>query len=340
MEQTLSVKPRKMNGMGAIIIFAIAAILLIGVGYIANLIGMFVFNDFSTLYHLLMRYFGIELRILAIGEALASTFAVFVYMLPFALLLAYVLFCYLKAKLTVLLPISLGLFCLIQIGHYVSNLLDFVCDLLYNRFGFLPIESVSDLAYSISLLLNNIVFGTFYIIVAIACIIMIISSLKGFSNKAMVIAPATVGIVASGISIISLVVNRFLEIAYMYDYLRDYCMRYDSYYDPYTGYDEYIRYFDSERFYEMLNRQVVASALSVVATSTVCLAVVAFFVAVIILAAKNYIPEIIPIKDEKLAILAAKKPKAALAILKTRYECGKLSEEDYNTRVAEISPIE
>ena len=80
----------------------------------------------------------------------------------------------------------------------------------------------------------------------------------------------------------------------------------------------------------------VANSVSLIPSILVAAAIISFFIAVIIFAAKNYIPEIIPMSDAKLEKLVVKKPKKALDILKMRYESGKISEEEYNLRIAEI----
>ena len=330
MEQTLTVKPRQMKGKVAIIIFAVAAILLRGAGYIVDLVNLFFFHRYSSLYHALQSFIAFDMATSTIIETISATFVALVDILPFILLLAYLLFCYRKSKFTVLLPITLGALGLVQLCRFVGNSFDLLYELLSN--GTHISRSISSLIYYVSHFLNNAVFGVTFTVVAIACVIILIAALKGFANKALTVVPAIMGIAASGISILSFAVNQFLRIAFVYDNIRDYYWEYDyNYY-----YDYYESYFNRTAFYEALNKSVVSSALSFFTTATVFLAIIAFFVAIIILASKNNIPEIIPMSDAKLERLIATKPDKARAILKVRYESGKLTEEEYNTRVAEI----
>ena len=327
MEQTLTVQPRKMKGKVAVIILTAAALVLRIIGYLVTVVSTILspFSDVldyiitciingktisqSAIEHRIEMLF--EHEVINIGDILSSLFSVTFYafldVLPYALIILYVAFFYKKSKATALVPVAFGLLCLkyiISFAHTCSIYMEYIFSDIADGHGDIFGNIIG---YAIYLIITAVFAAPFVIIF----VLLIISALKGFTNKPLAIVPSAVGI-ASCVLTAPLVLFSVLPMIIM--------MFTDSVHISYG--------------------LVLTSVLNSIPTSINTVAFISFFVAIIIFAAKNYIPEIIPMSDAKLERLIATKPKKALAILTVRYESGKLSEEEYNARVAEISPEE
>lgn len=319
MEQTLKVQPGKINGRVAIIIFTAIAIVLRIVGYFGTVI-----NNLLSLFSGIFDYIimcivegrtilpsYIEARFnhileyeFNIGDLLLSLFSVtfyaFLNVLPYALIILYVAFFYKKTKATVLVPVAFGLLCLKDVTSILHSTIIYIEDI----FTYYVVDySVGDIiSYVISCIISVLFTLPYVIIFAL----LTISALKGFTNKPLAIVPSAVGIVcyvlAASYSLFTILPMVIMGL---------------------TGYT--LPYGD-----------MLILLLSLIPTSINTVAFISFFVAIIIFAAKNYIPEIIPMSQAKLERLIATKPDKARAILTTRYETGKLIEEEYNSRIAEI----
>ena len=271
MEQTLSVKPRKINGGIIVIALTVAATLLRGASFMEYAIRTIVDliehpSSFSVAY------------LFAIVEALVLAFAD---ALPLILFLAYFCFCFRRSKATVLLPISIGVLCLGQFVHYAFTLFDFV-QLIYNYRYYLESDFVWAISSLLSSALENFVLGGTHFVAAIASALILIGSLKGFSNKALVIAPASVATVgycsataALAVRFILHTIARIVIINEQKDHYGDYSPHYH------------------EQMIEQLERGLWVNTFWYIGSIMAALAFAALFLAIIIFAAKNYIPEIV-----------------------------------------------
>ena len=320
MEQTLTVQPRQMKGKVAVIILTAAAMVLRIVGYLGTVINTLL-SPFSEVLDYIIsciingktisqsiiesrieRLF--EYEIINIGDILSSLFSVtfyaFLNVLPYALIILYVAFFYKKTKAAVIVPVAFGLLCLKDVTSILHSTIIYIEDCFTNY--------VVD--YSVGKIISYVIFCIISVLFTLPYVIIFalltISALKGFTNKPLAIVPSAVGIVcyvlAASFSLFTILPMVIMGL---------------------TG-------------YTLPYGEILMTLLSLIPTSINTVAFISFFVAIIIFAAKNYIPEIIPMSDAKLERLIATKPDKARAILITRYESGKLSEEEYNARVAEI----
>ena len=360
MEQTLLVKPRKMKGKTPVIILGVFAIVCGIGGYFITLFSSLLSVYYPYVYEIAQSYSGNlgdnryskvsieaflerlqryirfsgereELFLQSIIEFFTETVFLFITVLPILMFLVYVLFLFKKPKAKVFLPITCGFICLGQVGGIIKSILDIVEANVRSDNGMTTIairyadqiimpypESFLCEGYKSIVAINEVWACISSAILCIAAILILVASLKGLINKKLVIVPIIVGFVLNGISSLARLYTSFLWVSELMRSI------------PQTRlFTNYISIFC---WIEVILVTAI-SALSILAS-------IAFLAAILIFSAKNYIPEIIPMKDEKLTALAVKKPKAALAILNTRYECGKISEEEYNARVAEISLIE
>ena len=147
MEQTLSVKPRRLNGKAAIIVLASLAIIIRVAGFFAGLFNWFLSQlHFAVDYALnclvrgmvfdmsrLEKWINRDLDLIDIPESvftvLSTTANMLFTVMPFVLLIIYVAFLYKKSKATIIIPIAFGILtlrdivsCITAIGSYVSLL--------------------------------------------------------------------------------------------------------------------------------------------------------------------------------------------------------------------------
>ena len=324
MEQTLLVKPRKMNGMVLIIITSIIGILLRGAGFIGDLVDVIkgIINIFTS--ELEFEAFSLVTFWL---DAFAMPIFALMEVLPFILLIVYACFCFRKSKGTVLLPIAFGTFGLSALVHFVKNAINLLVTL---------IEGSEHIQYMfevyVPVILEELAYIFSYLVVVVACVLAIVAAIKGFTNKTLAIASSVIGIGGYGLFALTKVISCIVYVVNCLNVI-------EAYKDTYVsmgGFYENI----GKTMIEQHENQMWSYVGSTVMALVVCFGLMLFFVAMLILALKNYIPEKIPMSEDKLDKLVTTKPRAALGILKMRYECGKISEEEYNARVAEISPIE
>ena len=153
---------------------------------------------------------------------------------------------------------------------------------------------------SIYALIMPTVTGLFYTIVHAAITVV---SLKGFISKPLAIIPPVLGIVGT----VSFLLCDFIV-----------CI---------------VKMFAESMVFEYIIAHVGSFLVSMIGG----IFFLFFFAGILIFAALNYTPELIPMREEKLEALMQKNPKKAKRILALRYEIGKLSEEYYNARIDEIN---
>lgn len=319
MEQTLTLKPRQMNSKVAVIGLTLFAIILRVIAYFGTILNNLIsrFSDLTDyIFGCLFDGRNISIDVIErrltylfehgfdIGDTIWSLFSVTFYMLmdvlPFALIIIYVAFLYKKSKATLIVPIAFALLCLKNVINLIHTAIIYVVQALSY------VSSLEDLLNMGAVSLVSIFVTALTILpYVIVFILLTIGSLKGFTNKPLMIVPSAFGICSY------LCASTFVT---------------------FTNVLSLITSFSTGR----MIYTTVANSVSLISSILVAAAIISFFIAVIIFAAKNYIPEIIPMSDAKLEKLVVKKPKNALDILTLRYESGKISEEEYNLRIAEI----
>ena len=320
MEQTLTVKPRQINSKVAIISLTLVAILLRVTAYFGTVINNLLSRASSFIDYILHCVFNglditpsaIEHRLYVLqrefdlADTIWSLFSVTFYMLmdvlPFALIIIYVAFLYKKSKATLIVPISFALLCLRNLINLIHTAISYIAQAISY------ISSLKDL-------LNMATVSLVYILVTaltilpyvIVFILLTVGSLKGFNSKPLMIAPSVAGICSYIFFSLLVAFSNLMTITVVL--LGNGNMSYTD---------------------------MISNAFLTASSLLSALAFVAFFIAVMIFAAKNYIPEIIPMSQAKLEKLIATKPAKALEILTVRYESGKLSEEEYQEQIAKI----
>ena len=356
MEQTLSVTSKKMKGKTPVIILSVFAIVCGIGGYFITLFSSLLSVYFPYVYkvaHLcsgnlgdslysvvsigaflerLQRYIrsfgeGEELFLQSIIEIFTETVFLFITVLPILMFLVYVIFFFKKPKARVFFPITCGFICLGQVGGIIKSILDLVEANVRSDNGMttISIRNAGQIiipypegflcdGYKSIVTINEVWACISSAILCIAAILILVASLKGLTNKKLVIVPIIVGFVLNGISSLARLYTSFAWVNSLIHSIPQNRL--------FTNYISVFCWIEV----------ILVTAISVVSI----LASVAFLAAILIFASKNYIPEIIPMSDAKLERLIATKPDKALAILTTRYESGKLTEEEYNSRIAEI----
>ena len=321
MENTKTLQPRKVNSKTAIIGLTLFAIILRVIAYFGTILNNLIsrFSDLTDyIFGCLFDGRNISIDVIerrltfllehgfAIGDIIWSLFSVTFYMLmdvlPFALIIIYVAFLYKKSKATLIVPISFALLCLKNVINLIHTAIIYVAqDLSY-------VSSLEDLLNMATVSLVSILVTALTILpYVIVFILLTVGSLKGFNSKPLMIAPSVAGICSYIFFSLLAAFSNLMTITVVL--LGNGNMSYSD---------------------MIINISLMGFALLTM------LAFVAFFIAVIIFASKNYITEIIPISDAKLEKLIVRKPKQALEILKIRYETGKLSEEEYQEQIAKI----
>lgn len=324
MEQTLSVKPRRLNGKAAIIVLSSLAVLMRVVGYFAGLVQWFLSQlELAGDYVLsclergmdidmsrLDKWINRDLDLIDIPDGVSTVLSTTANMLftvmPFVLLIIYVAFLYKKSKATVIIPIAFGILTLRDIVSCITAIGSYVSLLQSDEYHFA--STAQQHSMEIGVVVSCIVVVLLCIPSFVLDLLLVIGSLKGFVNKALIIVPAIIQIAFQLLG--AMVIAAFQVFTVI---------------------------MGASGFVHMDELYIINSISSFIVVGICSTALVLFFIAVIILAVKNYIPEIIPMKDEKLMALAVKKPKAAHEILRNRYESGKISEEYYNARIDEIN---
>lgn len=321
MEQTLKVQSRKLNGKVAIIILSIAAIVLRIFAYFQTVGSNFF--DIMMLPILARSKFEMELLfeyfvklftsvhfpnylLSFLTSLIIPTLFVIKDILPILLFVVYLAFFFKKSKATVLLPITFGV---LALGQFIS-LINAIINLI--RSIFIPGLNITITIVTVIIYMFPILS---YVIIIVAAVLLLIGSLKGFVNKPLVVIPCTL-VIAPNV-IIGVIVGFLLTI---------------------SGIIATIDNIMTNNFTMTISSFTIL--LSGISSVTLSLCTIVFFIAILVFVAKNYVPEIIPMSDAKLAALAVKKPKAALEILKMRYETGKLTEEEYTSRVSKIESKE
>lgn len=202
-----------------------------------------------------------------------SLISLLVSIAPFVLFVIYVFRFHNELKATVLIPIILGLFPL-------EILISFL-------FG--------GVSYGIWLIIDLLIFG--------ACVLAVISALKGFNKKLFVIIPMSLCLLCNVLSIISVFSRMY-------------------YYMEYIDYMEYMEY--SMYFY------VFTHSISIIGSTLL-------YVSLLLFGVKNKIPSIIALSSERERARTEKmNPEQALKLLKDKLDLGMITEEEYQAQRAEI----
>ena len=318
MEQTLTLKPRQMNSKATVIGLTLFAIILRVIAYFGTILNNLIsrFSDLTDyIFGCLFDGRNISIDVIErrltfllehgfdIGDTIWSLLSVTFYMLmdvlPFALIIIYVAFLYKKSKATLIVPIAFALLCLKNVINIIHTAIIYVVQMLNN--------SLVSWAYLVSIFVTALTILPYVIVF----ILLTIGSLKGFNSKPLMIVSSVVGICYY---VFLSLLAAFSNLITLIDAVSSALFA-----NGYMSYSDMI-----------INISLMGFALLTM------LAFVAFFIAVIIFASKNYIPEIIPMSQAKLEKLIATKPAKALEILTVRYESGKLSEEEYQEQIAKI----
>lgn len=311
MEQTLYLIPRKMNSKNPVIILTVLAIL-------ARL-GTYLFVVSENLYSLfspVISYINNRLEsgreididwvfdriefLLKVegGDTIWNIIFVTIVMLfdvlPMILLVLYIVCYFSKSKATVLLPVAFGALCIGKVISLCYSMIFYMVQIFEDGF---------DIGWVIECIIMSVIAVLMLAPYIIAFALLTVSSLKGFTMKPMSIVPCIVLLAGT---IIMMPLAMFSGLITVIDAL-------------FSGHME--------------DYATVTAVFTLLATLLGSLVNIFLPIAVIILVAKNYVPELIPMKEEKLDALMQKKPEKALAILKMRYESGKISEEEYNARI-------
>ncbi len=320
MEQTLTVKPRQINSKGVVISLTLIAILLRVTVYFGTVINNLLSRASSFIDYILHCVFNglditpsaIEHRLYVLqgefdlADTIWSLFSVTFYMLmdvlPFALIILYVAFLYKKSKATLIVPISFALLCLRNLINLIHSVI------IYVALTISDVSSLKDLLdYGMFTLLTLFTFTLTILPYIIVFLLLTVGSLKGFNSKPFMIVSSVVGICSYVfLGLLAAFSNLIIVSVALFGHGN------------------------------MSYTDMISNAFLTASSLLSALAFVAFFIAVMIFAAKNYIPEIIPMSQAKLEKLIATKPAKALEILTVRYESGKLSEEEYQEQIAKI----
>ena len=314
MEQTLTLKPRQMNSKTAIIGLTLVAIILRVIAYFGTILNNLIsrFSDLTDyIFGCLFDGRNISIDVIErrltyllehgfdIGDTIWSLFSVTFYMLMDVLPFALIIIyvAFLYKKSKATLIVPIA-FALLCLKN-VINIIH------------------TSIIYVVQMLNNSLVSWDYLVFIfvtaltilpyVIVFILLTIGSLKGFNSKPFMIVSSVAGICAYVFLSVLGALSSFLSIIFALTVAGN--MSYSN---------------------MIINIFLMGFALLTM------LAFVAFFIAVIIFASKNYIPEIIPMSDAKLEKLIATKPAKALEILTVRYESGKLSEEEYQEQIAKI----
>lgn len=300
MEQLLENK--RFKGKGITIALMILSFLMYSAGNIAAFIRYLGGNASSpTLYWLRLIFSWRPANVISIMDAVFSMLA---FLLPITLIIVYLCIGDRATKAKILMPISFGLLALPAIVNCLSYAIIFVlniCNLVTTHY-FYYLNYY--LPFRITYIVKAFFDATLYFVLFIAFIFLLVASFKGFAKKPLAIIPAVLAIPVCCLQVVSSIFAYIFEILF-----------YESLYGEY---------------------HVLSYVLPIISVIMTTMAFVPLLVAIIIFVAKNKASELNPTSDENIDQLMVKKPKKALEILNARFESGKISEEEYNTRVAEI----